>query len=309
MTLSSGCPLLAQKDSVWLKSSANLSKVTIGDIVQFDLEVTRPESIKIALPSVGPTLNDWVVRNATRLPLKNVAPGSVAETLQLQLTVYKTGDLEIPSLNVEVVNAQGERELRASQPVKIKVQSVLDGEQLKEIKGQAEISPDYKPFLLLLAALAALALITYKAVRFLRQRKTTPVATPKDTRSAEEIARDAIQNLLAKRLVEAGYVKEFYLELSEILKRYLGSKLGIISLERTTEEFVGDLKNAAIPWEEYEHVKGFLMDCDLVKFAKYKPSADEIRRIVERSFMVIDAAENRRTSELAAIEVSNRARG
>lgn len=135
------------------------------------------------------------------------------------------------------------------------------------------------------------------------------MVTPKETRSPGEVARAAIQSLLAKKLVESGYVKEFYLELSEILKRYLGSKLEIVSLERTTEEFIGDLKNAAIPWEEYEHIREFLMDCDLVKFAKYKPSADEIRRIVERSFRVIDAAEDRKTPELAALEVSNHDRG
>src|SRR5881296_1883850 len=85
------------------------------------------------------------------------SPGRVVETLQLQLTVYKTGDLEIPALHVEIVNAQGQREVRASQPIKIKVQSVLDGEQLKEIKAQAEISPDYRPLLFLLATLSALA--------------------------------------------------------------------------------------------------------------------------------------------------------
>src|SRR5262249_2280099 len=200
--------------------------------------------------------------NTARLPAKEAGPGKVAELLQLELTIYRTGDLEIPSLNIEVVSAQGEKQTRSSSPIKIKVQSVLDGDQLKEIKAQAEIPPDYKPFLFLLAALAALALIVYKVVRFLKQRGAREVVIPGDTRSPAEVAREAIRKLLAKRLVETGHVKEFYLELSEILKRYLGSKLGIVSLERTSEEFVGDLKTAAIPWKEYVQVKEFLMDCD-----------------------------------------------
>ena len=302
------CALLAQASNVQLKASANPSTITIGDLIQFTLEVTRPQSVKVALPSIGPTLNEWVVRNAAQLPVKEMGAGRVAETLELQLTVFKTGDLEIPSLNVEVVKNTGGREVLTSQPVKIKVQSVLDGEQLKEIKAQAEIPPDYKPLLFFLTALAALVLIVYKVVQFFRQRKRTVLVSADETRSPAEIARQAIQTLLAKKLVESGYVKEFYLELSEILKRYLGSKLGIVSLERTTEEFIDDLKNAAISWEEYEHIKEFLMDCDLVKFAKYRPSADEIRRIVERSSGVIDAAEDRKIPELAALEVSNRDR-
>jgi hypothetical protein len=45
------------------------------------------------------------------------------------------------------------------------------------------------------------------------------------------------------------------------------------------------------------------MDCDLVKFAKYRPSAEEIRRIADRSFEIIDAAE----SKPELLEVSDRA--
>jgi hypothetical protein len=309
LVLAFGCASLAQESSVEVKASADPPTITVGDIVQFNLEVIHPQSLKIAFPAVGPALNEWVVRNTARLPAKEAGPGKLAELLQLQLTIYRTGDLEIPSLNVEVVSAQGEKQTRSSSPIKIKVQSVLDGEQLKEIKAQAEIPPDYKPFLFLLAALAALALIVYKVVRFLKQRSAREVVIPGETRSPAELAREAIQKLLAKRLVETGYLKEFYLELSEILKRYLGSKLGIVSLERTSEEFVGDLRAAAIPWEEYVQIKEFLMDCDLVKFAKYRPSSEEIGRIVERASEIIDAAENRKTAELAAIEVSNGDRG
>ena len=309
LVLAFGRASLAQESSAEVKASADPRTITVGDIVQFNLEVIHPQSVKISFPAVGPGLNEWVVRNTARLPAKEAGPGKIAEFLQLQLTIYRTGDLEIPSLNVEVVSAQGEKQTRSSSPIKIKVQSVLDGEQLKEIKAQAEISPDYKPFLFLLTALAALALIVYKVVRFLKQRRAREIVVPGATRSPAELAREAIQKLLAKRLVETGYLKEFYLELSEILKRYLGSKLGIVSLERTSEEFVGDLRAAAIPWEEYVQIKGFLMDCDLVKFAKYRPSSEEIGRIVERASEIIDAAENRKTAELAAIEVSNGDRG
>jgi hypothetical protein len=301
-----GRPLLAQDEAVQFKVWVDSPTITIGDVVQFNLEVTHPQGVKVALPSVGSKLNEWVVRNSQPLPAKDVSPGKVAVGLQLQLTIYKTGDVEIPPLNVEVVDTRGERKTLASQPIKIKVQSVLDGEQLKEIKAQAEIPADYKPFLLLLAALAALAVIVYQVIRFCRKRKTSQLVSPAAIRSPADLAREAINNLLAKKLIDKGYVKEFYLEISEILKRYLGSKLGIVSLERTTDEFVHDLKRTALPWEEYERIKAFLMDCDLVKFAKYRPSAEEIGRIVERSFEIIDAAESKKP-EPELLEVSDRA--
>src|SRR5262249_29466917 len=98
----------------------------------------------------------------------------------------------------------------------------------------------------------------------------------------------------------------FYLELSEILKRYLGCRFGVISLERTTEEFMHDLKQTAISWEDSQRIKTFLMDCDLVKFANYRPPADETRQIIECSLEIIDAAENSKP-DLTPVEVPNHA--
>jgi hypothetical protein len=297
--------LFAQWQSAELKVSVDKSAITIGDIVNLKLEVKRPESSKIAFPSLGPRHGDWIVRNSIHLPSGKAEPGWASEALQLELTIYKTGEFEIPPLTIEEINSEGERKVHLSEPVKIKVQSVLnkDDKELKEIKAQADIPPDYKPFLSLLAALGALAIIIYMAFQYYKNRKRPRPLTPKETRSYDEIAREAIRILLAKKLVENGLLKQFYLELSEIIKKYLGSKLGIISLERTTEEFTQDLRKAVVPWEHHHLIKEFLMDCDLVKFAKYKPAEEEISRIVQRALEIIDIVGSVMTKEATALEV------
>jgi len=299
-------PLLAQDRTVQIKATVDVATVTIGDVIKLTVEATRPKAVKIAFPSMGPKLGEWVVRDSQLLPQQEISPDMVIDTLRLQLTIYKIGDVEIPALNVEVVKDQGRKETVSSQPIKVKVQSVLDGDQLKEIKHQAEIPVDYKPLFLLLAALAALALIVFRVVQFFKSRKRSAIAEPQDLRPPAAIARQAIQSLLAKKLLENGFIKEFYLELSEIVKRYLGCRFVVISLERTTEEFMHDLKQAVISWEDSQRIKTFLMDCDLVKFAKYRPPADETRQIIENSFEIIDAAENRKP-DLTPLEVPNHA--
>ena len=47
------------------------------------------------------------------------------------------------------------------------------------------------------------------------------------------------------------------------------------------------------------------MDCDLVKFAKYKPAEEEITRIVQRSLEIIDVIGGGKTKEFTALEVSS----
>ena len=298
--------LVADQESAQLKASVDNTTITIGDILQLNLEVKRPKAARVAFPTIGPQVKEWVVRDSVRSPAKEAEPGWVSESLKLQLTIYKTGDFEVPPLEVEVVRPNGEKQVLTSDPLPIKVQSVLSGDQeeLKGIKTQADIPADYKPLLLLLAALGALALIIHRALRFFKNRKRIETSIPEETRSPEEMAREAIRNLLARKLIQQGYLKEFYVELSEIVKRYLGLKLGVPSLERTTEEFSRDLRKTTVPWEEFQLIKGFLVDCDLVKFAKYRPSHEEINQIVQRSFDIIDATEANKKTEFAALEAS-----
>jgi len=283
-------PALSQEAKAQLKTSVDATTVTIGDVVTVKLSVKHPETLKIAFPPIGTSLGEWTVRSSKQLLPTKLADGSVEDTLELQLAAYKTGDFEVPALNVETVKTSGEKEVLASEPIKIAVQSVLTGNQdtLKDLKPQAEIEADYKPFLFLLAALASAAYLVYRLIQYFKGRKKSPVVKPERVRSAEEIAREAIERLLARKLTEQGHFKQFYLELSEIIKRFLGRKLGVHSLERTTEEFTRDLRAVAVPSTQYRMIREFLEDCDLVKFAKYRPGAEEVEQIIARSHAMID---------------------
>ncbi len=298
--------ILAAERSVSLKASVDRTKITIGDVVQLNVEVKRPESVTIAFSEVGSQLGDWLVRRSSRVAAKKSEEGLVSDFLKLELAAYRIGEIEIPALQAEALDSTGKKQLLKSEPIKIKVESVLAGgdQELKEIKPQAEIPTDYKPLLMFLAALVALAVIVHMVLQYFRARRKILSSISVDTRSPEEIAREAIRILLAKKLAEKGFLKEFYLELSEIVKKYLGDKLGIPSLERTTEEFLSDLKGTSIPWEHSRLIKEFLMDCDLVKFAKYKPVEQEITQVVQRAWEIIEVTQSKPKQEYVLTEVS-----
>lgn len=283
-------PALSQEPKAQLKTSIDATSVTIGDVVTVKLLVKHPETLKIAFPQIGTSLGEWTVRSSKPLPPSKLPDGNLEDGLELQLAAYKTGDFDVPTLNVEAVKVTGEKEVLASEPIKVAVQSVLTGQQdaLKDLKPQAELKADYKPFLFLLAALASAGYLVYRLVRFFRNRKKAPLPKPERVRLAEEVAREAIERLLARKLVEQGQFKQFYLELSEIIKRFLGSKLGVHSLERTTEEFTRDLRAVSVPSAQYRMIREFLEDCDLVKFAKYRPGPEEVEQIIARSRSMID---------------------
>lgn len=87
-----------------------------------------------------------------------------------------------------------------------------------------------------------------------------------------------------KLLWQNNKVKEYYSELTEIIRGYIERELKVPALEKTTDEIVEALKDfndaeTIITSEEtIKKLKELLQEADLVKFAKSKPLAIEIER-------------------------------
>ncbi|MEW5978195.1 MAG: BatD family protein [Acidobacteriota bacterium] len=284
-----------------LRVSADRGSVTVGDHFRLKIEVEHSKNTSVSLPSLEGRLGKFKAYDVKSLPQKDSGSDQIIDSWEIDLAAFQTGKLEIPSLPLEVVNAQGQGENLATEPVVMEVQSVLkEGDQtLRDLKPQARIPVAYQRLLLMAMVAAALGALIYLLLRRLRRKpKVAGTEVPRDTRSFEEIARQSIHALVARRLVESGQLKEFFLELSEIMKRYLGCKQGILWLERTSEEFCFDLKRSEVPFEEFWSIREFLAGCDLVKFAKYRPARDEIDRLIQQAFHIIDRVEKTHALEL-----------
>jgi hypothetical protein len=88
-----------------------------------------------------------------------------------------------------------------------------------------------------------------------------------------------MQELIDAKLIEKGLVKEFYVGLSDAVRRYIEDRFGLRAPERTTEEFLYEVSSGnSLQSRETEMLKRFLTHCDLVKFAKHEPSREEIQK-------------------------------
>ncbi|MEK7798580.1 MAG: hypothetical protein AAB297_02025, partial [Acidobacteriota bacterium] len=93
---------------------------------------------------------------------------------------------------------------------------------------------------------------------------------------------------LSAGLLEKGRLKEFYIELAEIMKRYLTARFGVDTFERTTSEILEALRLARLPVRGMTATAEFFGACDLVKFARHAPPPEETRVAVERAYRLID---------------------
>lgn len=84
-----------------------------------------------------------------------------------------------------------------------------------------------------------------------------------------------LRRLERRKLWQRGFVKQYHSEVTEIIRRYIERRFGVMALEMTTGEVMHNVKQTAMSVEVQETLFKFLSDADLVKFAKYQPTPEE----------------------------------
>jgi len=125
-----------------------------------------------------------------------------------------------------------------------------------------------------LVILAAGAIIlAWKLIHRIHRRIRLMRMSPRE-RALKELAA-----LLAKDLIRRNMPKEFYLELTMIVRRYIERAHGIRAPEQTTQEFLAAASdNPNFSREVVEKLRTFLEAADLVKFAAHRPETDAAER-------------------------------
>ena len=272
-------PLAAQEPT--LRTSVDTTRITVGDRIQMSLSVEHAPGLRVVWPD-SLDLSPFEVLAAQAGP-----PAARGETVVSQavltLTSFELGELEIPSFFVTVEGPDGAETLRTD-PFGIEVASVgLDeGDGIRGIRGPMAIplSPVFVGVGLLLALLAlAAAVWIWRRVRGRGEPGDAPPAAP--PRPAHEVALDALDALERSELLVEGRVKDFHVALSEIARRYVEGRFQVRALEMTTREIRAGLAASSAPSAFAAGLGPVLDRCDLVKFAKVRPSADTARGLVD----------------------------
>ena len=110
--------------------------------------------------------------------------------------------------------------------------------------------------------LASLVLGLWLAIRYLARRVKEHRMSPIERAWVE------LDRLLKKGLPGRGRYKDFYVELTMVVRRYVQRKYGIKAPHLTTEEFFAELsKSNNQTIEQSNNLRRFLESADLVKFA------------------------------------------
>ena len=273
-------PLIAcaAKDEFGVRAYVNKKSIFIGDVIRYTVEVKAKNNIEVSLPKFKDNkIDEFEIKDSSD-KIKNGLFGKDTFINTYYLTVYSTGLQIIPALEIKYRKIGAPSWLsKKTESINIRVASVLpEGVKvadIKDIKGPIQFFRI--PWLLLSVLILILAILTAVFIIYKRRKERAALKLP------HEIALEGL-NALHDMLASGGDAKEYYVGISDCIRRYIESVFKVKAPEMTTEEFLNSLKDSsALSTEQKDLLKAFLNACDLVKFAKYTPTRPEIESVYE----------------------------
>jgi hypothetical protein len=258
------------------------AKISTAETVELLLEIKAAEDWNVDFPEVPDTLGEFKVVERAGEERRLDRDRNLISTRRYTLEPFLPARYTIPPLEVRFGTGGGYAFSVRSDEVVVEVTSVLPpqlGEQdIEEIAGPLALG-SRKMLWYGLGAGAVLAAAAAAGVVILRRRRRRHVETVKVS-PPWEAARQELEDLLELGLIEAGRFKEFYEGISNLTRRYIERRFEIRAPELTTEEFLVQAQASAALVDQREALRRFLAHCDLVKFARYEPSPEEVRLAV-----------------------------
>jgi hypothetical protein len=255
---------------------------TLGEPIYARLEIESPPGVSIDAPfqeAGDQKLGRFRIVGFTR----GTHAGSGANQVQEQtytLEAPSSGRHRVPPLRLEMVDArtgkQPAQELLTEEiPIEVApVKTEAIDAQLRPAAGDLDPDVGGTSWLTILVIASAIAVVGSGSIlgyRALRARRKIA-----RQRSAYDEAVAKLRTLEERGAPAADAADSWFVELSAIVRRYLESRYDIRAPELTTEEFlVVTVARAELTPEHRALLVQFLERCDRVKFAGYRPDADE----------------------------------
>jgi hypothetical protein len=145
---------------------------------------------------------------------------------------------------------------------------------------------DFLPYLIGFAVLAAMAGGVYYYWRKKKQKQDL-LSTIKVIIPPHREALTALRALEEKKLWQQGLVKQYYSEVTEIIRHFFERRWSIIALELTTDEILVQMKHIPDALNVWKEMESFFITADLVKFAKYDPSPADHENEMRSAYEIV----------------------
>jgi hypothetical protein len=272
-----------------VEASIDSSEFLVGDQVELELKVTQPINEFVGIPVFNEELTKQIeILNQSENDTTLLESGHYIIKKQILITAFDSGYYAVPPIPFLYYS-----DTLKTEPVLFKVNAIaVDTSQaIKDIKmpygaplSFAEVLPWAGGGL----GLIVIILVILYIIRKIR-RKEPILGRVKPKEPAHIIAYRDLTKLKDNKLWQKDLIKDYYTDLTDILRVYLWNRFAIKTLERTSEEILESLNESDFNDEEsFNDLKEIFGIADLVKFAKYKPMVDDHEKCMNYAYNIVD---------------------
>ena len=257
-------------------------KPTLDDPIYLRLDIDAPSGISVDAPfqeAGDQRMGRFRVIGFTQ-DTQRTASGGQHRLQTYTLEAPSSGKHRIPPLRMTILDAtkdSGKPQEILTEEVPLDVAPVKEaaiGAEMKPAAGDLDPDVGGTPWLVILGIASGIAVLgsgTLLALRAMAHRRRVAAQ-----RSAYDEAIAKLRALETRGAPSAEVADAWFVELSAIVRSYLEHRYEIRAPELTTEEFLQAASQAASLTSEHRALlTQFLERCDRVKFAGYRPDAQE----------------------------------
>ena len=287
--------------AVEIHARAEPDTVTIGSRFRYVVDVVATPDAEVFVEQPADRIGDFeIVDFGIEPPVQR--DGKTVLTRWYRLVGWTPGEHLVKSPTVRYRTAGADEQEAPAQEIRVSVESVLAKEpnasDIRDIVAPEPIPVDWRPYWLLGGALlvaAALATILHRILNRSRHAGAAPPATP-----PHEVAARALAELKRRNLPAEGAFKDYYSTLSDIVRVYLEQRFRLRAPEMTTEEFLlATARDGRLERTHRQRLGEFLVESDLVKFARHRPTIADADRAWEAAARFVEET-SRQPEELRA---------
>ena len=286
----------ATAQNVILNAKLDTFAMRIGEQTRARLELSIDSGYNVVLPELE---KEKLVEGIEVLESKeysqNVNGGRKKYIQEYLITSFDSTRYEIPPFEVVV-----DKDTFASNRLILDVYSVeIDTANINNIAGPAEVvdvqltweevrDAIYLAIILILVAVA----LVMTTISLIKNKPIIRIVKVKPKLPSHVIAINRIDEIRNNESLSAeGNEKEYYTQLTDVLREYMHDRFGIDAQEMTTSEIIDELLKIKDK-ESIKELKEILEVADLVKFAKMKPDERENRLNMTNAIEFVNETKN-----------------
>lgn len=267
-------------------------QIRIGEQVKLHYEIQQEAGDMVSFPMFSDTIVKGVelVEDAV-YDTVDLNDGRIQVNIDYLVTSFDSGFYYIPAMPFA---CQGDTIMSRALGLSVTTVDVNpETDDVKDIKPIMSAPFSWQEFLswtgIAIGIIAALALLAFVLMKYVFKKKVPFIDhEPEPLLPPHVVALQRLEQVKEEKMWQNGKIKEFYTEITDIIREYMDRRFGINAMEMTSYEIISLTKKNPEMEEVRQLLRQMLELSDLVKFAKFVPVEAENQRSIIDAFTFVE---------------------